>query len=150
MTAFILPAGTTPAGFGVTTERVETQSPPVILADAIDPTTGELLSLTRGMDPTDAAVITALRTVRGTGASVRAVGQRFADVTHVDDAAAQMLEHLTRAALRHLVEDRQIRIERIAVTADQNTDWAEVVVAYENLRTSRRQTAQIRARRHGN
>ena len=77
---------------------VDTTGPPGILADAIDPETGEYLSLTRGFDPTDAAVLTALRTIRATGSAVENVGHRFVDMELVGPDSPSFLEQEARRA----------------------------------------------------
>jgi hypothetical protein len=108
--------------------------PPGILADAIDPYTGEYLSILKGMDPIDAQVLDALTIKRGSGAAVRNDGQRFADIKKVDDAAATLIDGETRRALSRLVENQDIRVARVDPVADQNNDYADVVVQFKNLR----------------
>ncbi len=129
----IPPAGVSPAGFFVPVSYTAPGEPVGILADAVDPKTGEYLSLERGFDPTDAAVLTALRTVRGSGSAVLEVGQRFQDATHVTAATETFLFQEVELALRHLVRSGQIRLERVVVLADPKTDFAEVAIFYANL-----------------
>jgi hypothetical protein len=129
----IPPAGVSPAGFFVPVTYVAPGEPVGILADPIDPRTGEYLSLERGFDPTDAAVLTALRTVRGSGSAVLEVGQRFQDATHVTDATATFLFQEVELALRHLVHTGQIRLERVSVVAEPGKDFAEAAIFYVNL-----------------
>ena len=86
------PAGTGPAAaFGVTGVLTQVE-PPVILADAIDPLTGEYLSLTRGVSIADGMAVEALRVQRRTGGAARDLGNRFRELTHVDDESATRLE----------------------------------------------------------
>ena len=65
----IPPAGVSRASFFTPVEFVSPAKPAAVLADDIDPKTGELRSLLRGLHPVDAAVITAMRTERGCAAS---------------------------------------------------------------------------------
>lgn len=92
------PAGTGPASaFGVT-GTISQPVPPTILADAIDPRTGEYLSLTASANLADSFAVEALRVQRRTGAAVRELGNRFRELTHVDDESASRLDSLTREA----------------------------------------------------
>ncbi len=124
-------AGVSPLSFFVPLVYVEPGAPPAILADPIDPHTGEYLSIERGYDPTDAAVLTALTTIRGSGSAVLETGQRFRDATHVTRAAATFLRSEAELALRHLIEAQHIRLESIDVV--QGDDFLELAVRYINL-----------------
>src|SRR6478736_2462236 len=79
-----------------------TDDPVAFLADPIDPVTGDLLSIERGFYPTDADVITAIRTERGTGSAVEDVGQRYRDAKRVDPTLPEFLRQETALTLRHL------------------------------------------------
>ena len=87
-----------------------------ILADPIDVKTGDFLSIERGFDPTDAAVLTAMRTVRNSGSAVEKVGQRYADHKKVDTELDRFMREETRLTLKDLVDAGDVRIERIEVT----------------------------------
>lgn len=144
MPAPVIPhAGVSPAGFFVPVTYAAPGEPIGILADPINPKTGEYLSIERGFDPTDAAVLTALSTVRGSGSAVLEVGQRFRDATHVTEATGTFLRQEVDLALRHLVESGQIRLERVVVLADTTADYAEVAVYYVNLARGEERTAVL-------
>lgn len=106
-------------------------APPGLAADMIDPSTGELLSLTQGLHPVDAAIITALRTTRGTGTAVQSAGQRYRDVQRAGSGAADVLAQETRFALSALVEARQLRIDLLTVEIEGTAGVIEV--RYFNL-----------------
>lgn len=139
----IPPAGVSPAGFFVPVTHVALGEPVGILADPIDPKTGEYLSIERGFDPTDAAVLYALRVVRGSGSAVLETGQRFRDVTHVTDSTSSQLFQEVELALRHLVERGQIRLEQVISRAIPGEDFAEVAVFYTNLARGEQRAAVL-------
>jgi hypothetical protein len=105
--------------------------PPGMLADAIDPQTGELLSIERGFDPTDAAVIQAMRVQEATGTAVQNTGNRMSEIKLIDDhfpqhakaEGARMVEHLTDAGDLALLD----------VEVESEFDTGEVQLFYENL-----------------
>lgn len=124
-------AGVTPAVLFTPVNYRTTGVAIAMLADPIDPATGELLSIERGFDPTDAAVINALRTVRGSGSAVEDVGQRFADAKHVTPQLEAFLREEVRLALNGLTSTNQIRLESVAIeTVD---DTANVHIVYTNI-----------------
>jgi hypothetical protein len=138
-----LPVAGSSAGFWEPVEPSPLDAPPAFLADAIDPSTGELLSLTSGADPTDAAVLVALRTVRGSGIAVTTTGQQFARAQLLTtDLRAFLLEEVAYA-LRHLVDAAQVRLEDVRI--DTGDDWAEAFVVYTNLAQRREVSVPIRA-----
>lgn len=136
----IPPAGVSLAGFFVPVLYEDPGAPPGILADAIDPVTGDYLSIERGFDPTDAAVLTALTVQRGSGSAVETVGQRYQDLERVDDTAAQFLASETERALKRLVDSRQIIVDSTQLLGD---DWEEVHVSYRNVPRGQRRDPQL-------
>jgi hypothetical protein len=132
----IVGAGVSAASFGAPTEFVSPAKPPAILADNIDPATGEFVSILSGIHPVDSHVITALRTERGSGVSVMATGQRFRDVRKVDDAFARRIQDECEIALAHLIERRDIMVPKIAVVEDGDT--GHLYFVYANLRAQNR------------
>jgi hypothetical protein len=116
--------------------------PPGILADAIDLETGEYLSIERSYDPTDAAVLAALGTVRDSGSAVQDVGQRFHEHPLIDDRLELFFRQEVDFALRNLTRSGQVRLERVAVTTGD--DWAELSVFYTNVSAQKTRTASVR------
>jgi hypothetical protein len=137
----IPPAGVSLAGFFIPVLYEDPGAPAGILADAIDPATGEYLSIERGFDPTDAAVLTALTTKRGSGAAVTDVGQRYLDLQRVDSTAPQFILAETERALKRLIDSRQIALDR--VTPVLGDDWAEAQVVYQNVPRMQRRDPQL-------
>lgn len=131
MPAYLPPAGI--SSFFLAENFVDPGAPKGILADPIDPRTGELLSIERGFDPTDAAVLAALAIKRKTGAAVMETGQRYQDVTHLGDSARSALRQETELALKHLVDSAQIRLERDVPVLDEENQLAEVPVYWRNI-----------------
>lgn len=134
-------AGVTLAGFFVPIAYVSPGDPPGILADAIDPATGEYLSISRGFDPTDAAVLSSLTIQRASGSAVSDVGQRYQDLRILDDGAAQFISAETSRALKSLVDSKQIKLDSVEPTI--GTDWAEVKVAYQNIPRRERRDPRV-------
>ena len=134
-------AGVTLAGFFVPTTYVSPGEPPGILADAIDPVTGEYLSISRGFDPTDAAVLSSLTIQRASGSAVSDVGQRYRDLQILDDGASQYISAETARALKPLVDSRQIKVESVEPII--GTDWAEAKIAYQNIPRRERRDPRV-------
>lgn len=128
----IPPAGLAPAGFFVPQTFAAPSDPPAILADAVDPQTGEYLSISRGMDPVDQQVLIALTLKKGSGAAVADDGQEFEKIRKVDESSSRLIDAEARRALARLVQQRDIRVRSVLPNSD--SDWAEVVVNYENAR----------------
>jgi hypothetical protein len=84
MSHVIPPAGTVPFSAFIPHPYTPAGAPPVILADAIDPYTGEFSSLEDSYDPADGAVVVTCRTKRGSGGAVMEIGHLF-DFERVDD-----------------------------------------------------------------
>lgn len=102
-----------------------------MLADPIDFATGELLSIERGFDPTDAAVINALRTLRASGSAVDDIGHRFTDASHVTPQLQSLFREEARLALLHLTSSSQITLDEVLMVTEG--DSGEVQVHYTNI-----------------
>lgn len=137
----IPPAGVSPAVFFLAVNFTVTGQPIAMLADPIDPATGELLSIERGFDPTDAAFINAMRTVRESGSAVESVGQRYADAKLITPQLESFLREETRLALEPLTSTNQIRLVSVAVRTQDTI--AKLVVVYFNIARNREQTAVL-------
>lgn len=93
--------------------------PPAILADKIDPHTGDFSSLTEGYGIADGLALHLLSVQRGSGAAVRGFGHRFREITHVDTEAPHSYEAFIREALDPGIRSGTLRFERVTVTADE-------------------------------
>lgn len=113
MSVIILPAGVHSLGFAEGVQFVEPSRPPVIAADDVNATTGEVNSLLTSIDPVDSAVIQIARTRRGSGAAVLDIGHRLAEIKKNDDSAAELAKSYAREMFAALVADGRIEIESI-------------------------------------
>jgi hypothetical protein len=125
------PAGTSAVGFFILTEHTVPGAPAGILADPIDPATREYLSIERGFDPTDAAVLTALSTERGSGSAVQNCGQKYREATHITPQLQSFFQQETEFALQHLIDSKQIRLDEVSLETEDTT--ALLYVDYFNL-----------------
>lgn len=110
------------------------QPPPAILADRIDPATGDFESVFVGRPLADAFAIEALRVQRGTGAAVRDLGNRYRQVSHVEPASTELIESMTTEAFAAAEQAGVARLVRVAVAVDA-TDRSQVsaTVEYRDL-----------------
>jgi hypothetical protein len=141
----IPPAGLAPAGFFVPQKFTDPSAPPAILADAIDPETGEYLSISRGCDPIDQQVLIAMTAERGSGSALENDGQKFGGIRKITETTEALIDGEARRALARLVDARDIRVRRVYANAQPDNDWGEVSVDYENLRAPdvRRRLARV-------
>lgn len=133
MPVVIPPAGLSPLGFHSVDEIGALLPPPVIAAEYVDYSSGELESVLASRDPIDAQVFEALSRVRLSGASVTNTGARFVDVEKLADDAPQLISSHAENALAPLVRRGDIAVDRIEV--ELGVDWFVVTVTYFNRRT---------------
>ncbi len=128
------PAGTSPASAYELQEYVPQLPPPAILADMIDPLTGEYASLTASANLADAFVIEAVRIERGSGAAVRDLGHRFREITHVDGSGPQVVDSMARQALEPARQAGVVQLVRVSVSPNAE-DPAELdtLLEYRDL-----------------
>jgi hypothetical protein len=113
------PSGITPAS-SFELAGFEPELPaPAILADKIDPHTGDFASLTTGYGIADGLALFLLSVQRGSGSAVRGFGQRFREITHVDAQAPHSYEAFVREALDPGIRSGTLRFERVSVTVDE-------------------------------
>jgi hypothetical protein len=126
----IPPAGITPASAFVVASYPPQEPPTAILADRINPLTGEFESLLEGRGLADAMLIQALRVQRGTGAAVRDVGNRFREITHIDGRGLEVITSMVREAAGHAERAGVVRVVRVTVEPDAS-DPSELNAAVE-------------------
>lgn len=133
MPLVIPPIGVSPLGqfSPASVDRVPAP-PPGVIADQVDYQTLEVTSLAHGPHPIDEQVMTALTTVRQSGAVVTETGARFIDVEKIDADATTRLESEARIALKRLIDRRDILL--LGVVVDSEDDAAAVTVQWRNLR----------------
>ncbi len=121
----IPPAGSGPASaFDVQAFAVQLE-PPAILADRIDPITGDFASLLEGRPLADAFAIEALLVQRGTGAAVMETGNRYRELSHVEDDSLELVQSMTREAFTDAERAGVARLVGVEVTVDE-TDPAQL------------------------
>jgi hypothetical protein len=139
-----LPSTVTPLGRAPgEAEPFTTFSP--ITADYIDPTTQEYLSLTKGMDPIDAQVLIAIKTIKGSGAAVLEDGSGLRNIRKITRDVVQRVQAEVRSALRRLVANRDIRIDQIPVTVLKGSQQVDLRIDYFNLRAREPGRTSIKA-----
>jgi len=145
MPTVILPAGLHELGAAAGTDFVTAESPPTLLADDIDATTGELNSLIEGIEPEDSAVIQIMRTKRGSGAAVLDIGHRFHLIEKNDDRAPDLAKAYAREAFADLVNGGFIELHDIDTSQfGQIGDGLGIFLSYTILRTgTRRDRVQL-------
>lgn len=113
MPGSIPPAGVTPASAFVITRRAESSPVPVILADKIDPTTGDYASLVESATIADGLVVHLLRTTRDSGAAVLGLGQRFRSLRNVERNAVELIESMAIEALTPARDAGVVKFDRV-------------------------------------
>lgn len=112
-------AGLSPAAAYTLVSHQPTRRPPAILAEPIGARSREVQSLTRSAGIADGMVAYLIGLQRGSGGAVRAFGQRFREVRHVDGTAPITLEAHTREALKPAVDSGTVRLREVAVEVNQ-------------------------------
>lgn len=112
-----------------------------MLADPIDVATGDYLSIERGFDPTDGAVLTAFRTVRASGSAVEQVGQNFAAHPRVDPQLEPFMREEVRLAVKNLTDAGDVEIQQVTVTPYGDT--ADVYVEWRNVARDKAQAVRL-------
>lgn len=145
MPPVIPPLGVAPLGTFGEVQRTPYDLPPVIRADAIDPSSGEFVSFFTDVHPIDEQVVGALWRVSKSGASVWAIGNDLRTVRLFEAGFARLVESKARNALKSLVAGGFITIEAIRVTSDESDNAATLVVEYINQRraSERRRLIQV-------
>lgn len=126
--------GITPAGSYELNGFEPPRAAPAILADDIDPVTGEFRTLEEGVGIADGMVAFLLRVERGSGASVRSFGQRFRRITHVDSTAPAEFEAEVRRALKPATDSGTLRFEKLSAEVDEiDSTQINLEVTYTDL-----------------
>lgn len=118
--------------------------PSPLLADNIDPQTRDYADIFTGMDITDAAVVVAVTTTRGSGAAVRNDGLRVS-IKKMTSDAPRILESNLRQSLVRLTRARDITILGVSIgepdaygkpsgSFNESTQSGQINLRYRNLR----------------
>lgn len=131
----IPPAGAFPVGEPITVPLPKKRSPAVFLADAIDPETGDYRSILTGVDPVEGAALEALRVKRGSGSAVLDDGNKFHEITKIDEKLEGLLRSEIEYAWRHLIASRALRLEKVDI--EQEDVAVYCVISFRNLAQER-------------
>lgn len=116
--------------------------PAIVLADDIDPNTGEFLSFD-GVHPVDAHVRYQFQVEAGTGAALGRAGNRLREIQYIDDSTADGLRFEIKRIFTQLGPDWAVlkaansEAKAVRVEADPTTQYAAVVADYENVLAQR-------------
>lgn len=127
----IPPAGAFPVGEPITVPLPSKRSPAIFLADAIDPDTGEYRSILTGVDPVEGAALEALRVKRGSGSAVLDEGNKFHEITKIDEKLDGLLRSEIEFAWRHLIAARALRLEKVEILTEDVAVYCEI--SFRNL-----------------
>jgi hypothetical protein len=134
------PASTSPASAYELVDIVEHRAPPAILADMIDPVTGEYLSLTKSRPLADAFAIEALRVQRGSGAAVRDTGNRFHELRNVESNATEIIASMADEAFADAARAGVAELVDVTVEVDAaDGSQTNTVIEYRDLLAPRDQ-----------
>ena len=135
---FVPPAGFPLSSF--TPPQVSTLgAPPPILADRIDPRTGDIATLLEGDDPTDAAIQWQLTIRQGSGAALGDNGHRLHEITKATESAPTQIADEGRRVTAKFRERGDITdVLAEGSTPGGSTAIKALSLTYHNARTGRR------------
>jgi len=126
-----IPAGVLPLSAFTELSGVPLGGPIPILADLMDPTTGDYLSLTKGRSPVDGAIVEGFRVERGSGPAVQNVGHTLREVRHTDASSIAEIQSRVRDGVQHLERAGLARLQKVDV--EVTGDLAEVTAWVQDL-----------------
>jgi hypothetical protein len=137
-TPAIQPAGVTAAGtWSPTSDTLAHELPPALLADDLDPETGEIRTLFSAPHPADAAMEWNFRVKKSSGAAVRSAGHRFDRVENKGASEETELKHEANLVLQPFIAGRHIKVELMRVdTEGVGFDGSAMLIKYCNRHTS--------------
>lgn len=107
-------------------------------ADWIDSTTGEIVSLFKGIHPVDAAIGHQWRAVFGAGIALGSGGQRFGEIRKVTPKTRIEMIYEARRIFEPFIKRKWARIiEPILCVVDEVNGTGRIQVDYQNLLTAR-------------
>jgi hypothetical protein len=105
-----------------------------MLADNINPRTGDFKSLFIGMDPIESQVLDALRIQRNSGPSVIGFGNELHKLDKIVSGDEPQITAMVRSALEHLIRNRDINLLGVDVVQDPENQFSSITVRWVNLR----------------
>lgn len=126
-----------PVSYWTPAELAAQGEPIPILADLIDPATGEFKSLTKSARLCDAHVIEAYRAEAGTGPALGEAGHTLRVVKHTTPSDLDELRGRTKQAVQHLIDAGMVEWQRAeaSIAAGGVGDTVELVAWIKDLTT---------------
>ncbi len=138
------PAGVSPFSALFSNGAIPAAAPKNWLADKIDPTNGELLSITEGLDPVDAAVMFQFQTVFGSGSALGSGGHKFRRIRKATERSQKAIEYEARRIFEPFVRRGWVELRQgDGVLVDIEGDTGQLVVNYFNRHARARRTVTI-------
>lgn len=133
MPATLIPSTLTPAGYGVVAPS-ELGPPSPLLADNLDFSTGDFVSLEEGMDPIESQVCSALRIQRASGPAVKKDGSNFHKIRKMNVSDME-LSSTAKEAFSRLIRNKDIEFRGLDKTYwETESQTGEVYIKWRNLR----------------
>jgi len=126
--ARMLPIGSMPVSAFDETPAPRTPSPVPILADYVDPETGEIVALLASRSPVDGALIEGVRVERGSGPAVELVGNTLREIRHTDDSSVAEAQSRARDGVRELERLGLVRLATVNVAVESDAMQVDVEV----------------------
>lgn len=130
----VVPAGTPIGSLLQKNYKIPEGQPDGIAADAIDPVTGEYLSIALGFDPLDAWVLGQLAVVRASGSAVQNDGRDFSEVQKALARDGEILRQEILRPLKVAIDAREIEA-RVEIEIDEDESSMVGYLTYKNLAT---------------
>ena len=110
-------------------------APSPLLADYLDPTSNDFVSLFTSLDPIDLQVVLALKLVRGSGAAVTEDGNNLMDIRKISSTILSEISSEVNIALARLIRNGDIRYRGLKnETVDAGNQYVQWTVEWNNLR----------------
>lgn len=123
----MIPAGAVPLGAFTEFPVTPGAAPLPVLADFIDPLTGDFLDLLASRTPVDGAIIEGLRVERNSGPAVALVGTTLREIRNTDATSLSEVRGRTRDGLAEL--EREGLAKLVSATVELNSQGDSVNVA---------------------
>ncbi len=139
----IPPASFSPASAFELVGHAAQQDPVPILADLIDPSTGDFESIEESATIADGLVVQLMRVQRGSGAAVLTFGQRFREVRNVQADTPELIDSLAREALQPARDAGIVDFQSLSTSVNPNDPTqTDTVVEYLDLLAPKKDTQQ--------
>lgn len=125
--------GSSPLGAYTINPRPGPLVPIPILADHINPDTGEITNLLASRTPVDGAVIEGFRVDRGSGPAVLNVGHTLRRIRHTDDSSLAEVPTRARDAVVEMERLGLVRFEGATTELNEEQDGLRTVAKVTDL-----------------